>query len=91
MIPKYSIALQNMLKATGQLEEEVVREARLLNSVENNTDPNDMPLEVAKNLAGNLGPVDTEAEIEKYIKDKPTARPDETKDDSDEAENSFHP
>jgi len=92
MIPKYPRALNDLLKNQVQLEEEVVRETRLKDTVENNTDPNDMPLEVAKNLDRNLGPIDTEAEVDKYIKNKPAARPDNMDvDDMDETADSFHP
>lgn len=51
------------LRKTWADEAPEVTEMRLQDSVENNNDPSDMPLEVEKNLQSNLGPIDTEAEV----------------------------
>ncbi|KTD33458.1 hypothetical protein Lmor_2009 [Legionella moravica] len=52
-------------KASSQ-EATEVREARVQDSIETTYDPNDMPLEVKKNLESNLGPIDTEGEIKAH-------------------------
>jgi hypothetical protein len=57
-------------KQISSLEASDVREDRLQDSIENNNDPNDMPLEVKKNLEANLGPIDTEGEIKAHGLDK---------------------
>ncbi|KTD56446.1 hypothetical protein [Legionella shakespearei] len=57
--------LYQSLKSSWAAEAPEVTEMRLQDSVENNNDPNDMPLEVEKNLKSNLGPIDTEAEIKR--------------------------
>ncbi|MDI9819729.1 MULTISPECIES: hypothetical protein [unclassified Legionella] len=81
-IPMYPKHLLQLLKKRNHIYQSnyplpiehndgVVREMRLQDSIENNTDPNDMPLEVAKNLESNLGPIDTEGELEaKGLKNK---------------------
>ena len=46
------------------LVDPVTREDQLLGDIELVTDPNDLPSEIRKNLESNLGPIDTEAEIE---------------------------
>lgn len=46
------------------LVDPVTREDQLLGDLELVTDPNDLPSEIRKNLQANLGPIDTEAEIE---------------------------
>lgn len=56
-------AIPNDVALAVEYDEGVVSEKRLLGSIENNTDPNDMVLEVLENLKNNLGPIDTEAEI----------------------------
>jgi|GEM_PF-4833879 len=62
MIPAYPKSLLDLLKKPVAVEDEVVREMRLQDSIETTYDPNDTPLEIAKNLQANLGPIDTEAE-----------------------------
>lgn len=87
-IPAYPPPLCKLLQKNNPLgykeilspnesEEQVVREMRLHDSIENNNDPNDMPLEVEKNLKANLGPIDTEAEIKAHEADnlKPDDEP----------------
>lgn len=68
----YPSQLYKLLKnSDGPLAEaSEVREDRLQDSIENNNDPNDMPLEVKKNLEANLGPIDTEGEIKAHGLDK---------------------
>lgn len=70
-----------------QSEENEVREMRLQDTLENNSDPNDMPLEIEKNLKTNLGPIDTEAEVKKIKQEK------EDQDQDKDIENSplIHP
>jgi hypothetical protein len=63
--------LYRVLKKTWAEEAPEVTEMRLQDSVENNNDPNDMPLEVEKNLKANLGPIDTEAEIKREEENNP--------------------
>lgn len=63
-------SLQSLKKIATSLEAPEVTEMRLQDSTENNNDPNDMPLEVEKNLDSNLGPIDTEAEIEREEENK---------------------
>lgn len=75
-IPKYPKQLHQLLNKKSEanepydIEEPVVREMRRQDSIENNTDPNDMPLEIAKNLDSNLGPIDTEAEAKAINQEK---------------------
>lgn len=47
-------------------EEQLISEMRIPGSFENNTDPNDLFLEIEKNLQGNLGPVDTASEAKEH-------------------------
>ncbi|KTD54784.1 hypothetical protein [Legionella quateirensis] len=52
------------------LEASELREDRIQDSIETTYDPNDMPLEIKKNLEANLGPIDTEGEIKAHGLDK---------------------
>lgn len=50
-------------------EEILLNEMRIPGSFEDHNDPNDLPLEIQKNL-DNLGPVDTAAEVKEHHLDK---------------------
>lgn len=64
----------------------VAKEDQMLGEIELTIDANDLPAEIIKNLKANLGPIDTEDELEAHgLKNK--QQPDEDKEHS----NSFCP
>lgn len=64
----------------------VAKEDQMLGEIELSIDPNDLPSEIMKNLKANLGPIDTQDELEAHgLKNK--HQPDE----ENEQNNNFCP
>ncbi|WP_019216140.1 hypothetical protein [Legionella tunisiensis] len=72
LLRKNEAGIANTADSSYEADQSVIREMRVQDSLEKNDDPNDMPLEIAKNNEANpgsdkpiIGPIDTEYEIKK--------------------------